>query len=88
MSLVKFADGFERSIWTVAEAAGAVGIVAGYQGLPLPDVPEGYVPLVIILVAGLLAAIKSAVAQKWGNGTAATLPEELEAVPPEVEVVG
>lgn len=77
----KFADGLERSLWTVAEGAGAAGIVAGFQSLPLPDVPAGYVPLTVILVAGVLAGIKSAVAQRWGNGTAATLPTELEPIP-------
>lgn len=76
----KFADGVERSLWTVAEAAGAAGIVAGYQALPLPDVPDGYVALTVILVAGVLAGIKASVAQKCGNGTAATLPAELEPV--------
>lgn len=38
-------------------------------------------------VAGVLAAIKSSVAQKWGNGTAATLPVELEPVPQPAEPV-
>jgi hypothetical protein len=77
----RFADGLERSVWTVAEGAGATGIYAGYQALPLPDVPVGYRALVIILLAGVLAGIKAAVAQRWGNGTAATLPAELENVP-------
>lgn len=77
----RFADGLERSLWTVAEAAGASGIVAGYQSLPLPDIPPGYTFLVGILVAGVLAGIKSSIAQKWGNGTAATLPADLEPVP-------
>jgi hypothetical protein len=77
----KFADGLERSLWTVAEGAGAVGIVAGYQSLPLADIPAGYVALAIIVVGGVLAGIKSAVAQRWGNGTAATLPTELEPIP-------
>ena len=77
----KFADGLERSLWTVAEGAGAVGIVAGYQALPLADIPAGYLPLTVILVGGVLAGIKASVAQRWGNGTAATLPAELEPVP-------
>jgi len=77
----KFADGLERSLWTVAEAAGATGIYAGYQALPLWDIPDGYAPLVVILLAGVLAGIKSSVAQKWGNGTASTLPAELEPQP-------
>jgi hypothetical protein len=78
----KFADGLERSLWTVAEAAGATGIIAGYQALPLSDIPKGYLPLALILISGILAGIKSSIAQKWGNGTAATLPEELEPRPP------
>ncbi|WP_375426001.1 hypothetical protein [uncultured Friedmanniella sp.] len=83
----KFADGLERSLWTVAEAAGATGIVAGYQALPLADIPRGYLPLVLILVAGVLAGIKASVAQRWGNGTAATLPADLEPVPPPAKPV-
>lgn len=82
----KFADGLERSLWTVLEGAGATGVVAGYQALPLRDIPDGYLPLVIILVAGLLAAIKSSIAQKWGNGTAATLPTSLEPIPADAAV--
>lgn len=77
----KFLDGLERSLWTVAEATGAVGIVAGYQSLPLADIPEGYLPLAVIVVGGILAGIKSAVAQKFGNETAATLPASVEPVP-------
>lgn len=79
--VVRFFDGLERSVWTVAEGAGATGIIAGFQSLPVVDIPKGYLPVAIILVAGVLAGIKSAVAQRWGNGTAATLPADLEPVP-------
>lgn len=81
-NVAKFADGLERSLWTVAEGAGAAGILAGYQALPLADIPNGYLPIALILIAGILAAIKSSFAQKWGNGTAATLPVDLEPVLP------
>ena len=85
--LARFADGLERSLWTVAEGAGAVGIYAGYQALPIIDIPDGYRALSIILIGGVLAGIKSAVAQRWGNGTAATLPAELEPRPADEEQV-
>ena len=82
MATPAFIDGLERSLWTAAEAAGAIGIVAGYQALPLADIPDGWLPLAIIIVGALLAAGKSWAATKWGNGTAAILPATLEPSPP------
>lgn len=79
--LTRFADGLERSLWTVAEGAGAVGILAGWQALPLVDVPDGYRALTIVILGGLLAGGKAWAAQRWGNGTGATLPADLEPVP-------
>lgn len=86
--IVRFVDGLERSLWTVIEGAGAVGIYAGYQALPIVDVPDGYRALSIILIGGVLAGIKAAVAQRWGNGTAATLPAALEPTPASDPVEG
>lgn len=80
--LAKFADGTERALWTAAETAGALGIVAGYQALDLPDIPVSWLPLAVVLVGALLAGGKAWAAQKWGNGTAATLPAGLEPTPP------
>lgn len=77
-----FVDGLERALWTAAEAAGAVGIIAGYQALDgPPDIPASWLPLAIFVVGGLLAGGKAWAATKWGNGTAATLPAALEPVP-------
>lgn len=84
----KFFDTFERTVWTVAEGAGAAGILAGYNALPLPDVPTGYWALTIVLLGGLLAAGKSVITQAVSEtGSAATLPAHLENTKTEVVVV-
>ena len=83
MATPAFVDGLERALWTAAEAAGAVGLVAGWQALPLPDIPAGYLPLAVVVIGALLAGGKSWAATRWGNGTAATLPARLEPTPPE-----
>lgn len=76
------ADVAERTIWTMIQGASGAALVAGYQALEgVPDIPSSWVPLAVILVAGLLAFLKSVLAQRMGNGTAATLPTELEPIP-------
>lgn len=83
MSKVKdYGDALERTLWTAAEGAGAVGLVAGYQALPLADIPPGWVVLVTVVVGALLAAGKGIIATNVGNGTASLgLPATSEPVP-------
>lgn len=77
-----YGDALERTLWTAAEGAGAVVLVQGYQALPLPDVPPGYVALTIVVVGALLAAGKGIIATNVGNGTASLgLPADREPVP-------
>jgi hypothetical protein len=80
--LSQYGDALERTLWTAAEGAGAVGLVAGYQALPLPDVPPGYVVLLTVAVGALLAAGKGIIATNVGNGSASLgLPVDIEPVP-------
>lgn len=65
----RWADLGERAAWTLLQAGIAEGIVAAV-GIPQPW---------LVPIAGALAAIKSALAQKFGAGTAATLPAVVEA---------
>ena len=81
-----FLDGAERATWTAIEAAGAIGLVAGWQALPapVPDIPAGWTPLAIVLLGFVLAGGKSWAATKWpaGNGSASLgLPPSAEPVP-------
>jgi hypothetical protein len=72
-------DIVERSVWTLVQTASAGALVVGWNKLDLgPDVSLAYVPV----VAFLLSAVKSELATKFGNGTAATLPAAVEAYQP------
>ena len=83
----RLADVAERALWTLVQAASATGIVAGYQAINrLPDIPEPYIPVVVIVLTAVLSVIKGTLAQKFGNGTAATLPTDLEPVPTDLLV--
>jgi len=80
----QYGDALERTLWTAAEGAGAVGLVAGYQALPLADIPPGWVVLVTVTVGALLAAGKGIIATNVGNGSASLgLPADLEPIPAE-----
>lgn len=73
------ADVLERSLWTLVQTATAGGLIAGWNALDLTgDLSFAWTPP----LAFILAAIKSELASRYGNGTAATLPAELEPVPP------
>jgi hypothetical protein len=81
-----FLDGAERAAWTAAEAAGAAGLVAGWQALPapVPDIPAGWVPVAWVVRGFLLAGGKAWAATRWpsGNGSASLgLPPSAEPVP-------
>lgn len=79
-----FLDGAERTAWTLAEAAGSVGLLAAYQATPLPDIPAGWLPVAGVLLTCLLAGGKSWAATRWpkGNGSASLgLPASAEPVP-------
>lgn len=87
-----FLDGAERATWTAIEAAGAIGLVAGWQALPapVPDIPAGWTPLAIVLLGFLLAGGKAWAATKWpaGNGSASLgLPATAEPVPADQALV-
>lgn len=77
----KYADALERVVWTLVEAAGAGGLIAGYQSLPVADIPDGWLPAVVLAVTVILAVIKNVIATNTGNGSASTLPTTLEPVP-------
>lgn len=64
----QWADLGERSAWTLLQAG------VGIELVTLLDLPAW----AAIPIAGALAAIKSALATRHGNGTAATLPATLE----------
>jgi hypothetical protein len=67
----KWADLAERAIWTLAEAGIGVAVVE------LAGIPQVWA----VPIAGALAAVKGALAQKFGNESAATLPVALEPTP-------
>lgn len=79
----KYADALERIVWTLAEAAGAGGLVKAWQSLPVADIPDGWVPAVALLLTVVLATIKNVIASNVGNGSASTLPANLEPIPAE-----
>lgn len=63
------ADLAERTLWTLLQAG------TGEAAVQLFELPQIYV----VVIAGGLAALKGALAQKFSNtGTAATLPTELD----------
>jgi hypothetical protein len=77
MSYSALWDRAERAVWTLLQVVTAGGIVAFVNGLSDSwDVPVAAVPL----IAAALSWVKAAVAQRFGNGTAATLPADVEPV--------
>lgn len=70
MSKQKWFDIGERSAWTLLEAGIGLEVVAQF------DLPV----YVAVAIAGALAGVKAKLAQKFGNGTGATVPVRQEAV--------
>jgi hypothetical protein len=66
----KWTDLAERTAWTLLEAG------VGLEAVALLDLPAW----VAVPIAGALAAVKSKFAQKFGNGTGATVPVSQEGV--------
>lgn len=66
----QWADLGERAAWTLIQAG------VGYELVTLLDLPGSWG----VAAAGLLSVVKSVLAARWGNGTAATLPRALERV--------
>lgn len=64
----QWADFGERTAWTLLQAGLGTELVA------LTGLPEVWT----IPIIGALAAVKAALATRWGNGTSATLPASLE----------
>lgn len=92
MATPAFLDGAERAAWTAIEAAGAVGLVAGWQALPapVPDIPAGWTPVAFVVLGFLLAGGKAWAATRWpnGNGSASLgLPVSAEPVPADQALV-
>ena len=92
MATPAFLDGAERATWTAIEAAGAIGLVAGWQALPAPapDIPAGWTALAVVLLGFLLAGGKAWAATRWpqGNGSASLgLPASAEPVPADQALV-
>lgn len=71
MNKQKVVDIVERSAWTLVQTTSAAAIVEAF-GLPLTDIP---------IIALGFAVVKSVLATRFGNGTAATLPKSLEPQP-------
>lgn len=63
-----WADWGERVTATVLAAG------LGESAVLLLDLPQW----LLVPIIGALTAVKAALAQKWGNGTSAALPSELE----------
>lgn len=88
MNKSQWADVAERTAWTLVQGTTAVGLVVGWNALEgLPDLPPGYQALAIPVLAALLASIKGALATKYGQGSASTLPVAVEPVPAEAAEV-
>lgn len=68
MDSKQWADLGERAVWTLIQSGVALAAV---ELLNLPEVWA-------MAVAGLLAGVKGYLASRVGNGTAATLPADLE----------
>ena len=65
------ADILERGLWTALQTLTAGGVVAWL------DLDAVW----IVPIAAALAFIKGAIAENFGNGSAATLPDTLDPVP-------
>jgi hypothetical protein len=65
------ADILERGAWTALQVVTAVGVQQWF------DLDETWVPVIAVI----LAFIKGAAATRFGNGSAATLPSDVEPVP-------
>jgi hypothetical protein len=72
----KLLDLLERSGWTFVQTFFATLLVTGVLDLQNFDLEAWKVAL----VAAALSAVKSVIAQQFGTGTAATLPESVEPV--------
>lgn len=68
------ADIAERGVWTALQTLTAAGVVTWLE------LDAGW----IVPVAAALAFVKGAIAERFGNGSAATLPGSLEPVPAHV----
>lgn len=74
MSNFGFWDAGERTALTVAESALALALAQAAR----------WSPWVGVVLAGALAAVKTTVALKYGNGTASFLPARVEPRPPDM----
>jgi hypothetical protein len=72
----KLLDLLERSGWTFVQTFFATLLVTGVLDAESFDIEAWKVAL----IAALLSAIKSVIAQQFGTGTAATLPATVEPV--------
>ena len=77
MTKAQLIDLLERAAWTLIQAL--AGFLVAYQ---TDNVTLG------IVTAALGAIIKGLIAQRFGNGTAATLPMADEAVYPDTTPIG
>lgn len=65
-------DAGERTAWTIAETAVALALSHAAH----------WSPWIGVALAGVLTAVKTAIALRYGNGTAAFLPRSVEGSPP------
>jgi hypothetical protein len=78
MTKAQFIDLIERSVWTFIQSFAGVFIATGV----LDSTSLDTVALKAAAIAAAIAAVKAVIAQQFGNGTAATVPVQDEAVFP------
>ena len=80
MTKAQFVDLFERAAWTFVQAfVGVLVATSMFTG----DTPANLDAWKAAAVAAVIAGVKAVVAQQFGNGTAATVPVDVEATLPD-----
>lgn len=75
----KWLNLLERALWTLLQVVSAEALLSVYENMRGPLEPEMHGAILVILTA-LLSALKTALAQKFGSGTGATLPKDKQPV--------
>lgn len=80
----RLADVVERALWTLVQTTTAGAMIAAWNALDVTgNLSLAWTPP----LAFILSAIKGELATRFGNGTAATLPTDLEPAPPAAPLV-
>lgn len=81
----KWANFFERVLWTLVQALSAEVILQGYEALR-GQLDAGTHGIALVVLTTVVAAIKNAAAQAFGSPTGSTLSEAKRPVPAEAVV--